>query len=64
MTVYIKGHNGRVDQVEKDVERILIDDKFINIEYMHPLKYGIVSGVAYYKDEMEIVKIEQNKERG
>lgn len=58
MTVYLKGLNGRLDQIEKDVESVEIDDLYINIHYKQPYKWGIVSGVGYFKDEMEIEKIE------
>lgn len=58
MTVYLKGKDGRVDQVEKNVQTVSVDGQYINIEYTKPLKWGIVSGVKYYKDEMEITKIE------
>ena len=58
MTVYLKGKDGRVDQVEKNVQTVSVDGQYINIEYTKPFKWGIVSGVKYYKDEMEIAKIE------
>ena len=57
MTVYLKGKNGRADQVEKNVEQVSEDDRYIHIRYKTHT-WGIVSGVAYYKDEMKIVKIE------
>ena len=59
MTVYLKGKEGRLDQIEKDVERVSIDARYINIEYKKPYKYGLVSGVQYYKEEMEIASIER-----
>lgn len=58
MTVYLKGKDGRVDQVEKNVCKVSEDSKYIHIEYTKPFKWEIVSGVKYYKAEMEIAKIE------
>lgn len=57
MTVYLKGKDGRADQVEKNVKTVSTDDKYINIKYKTHT-WGIVSGVTYYKAEMEIAKIE------
>ena len=56
MTVYLKGKNGRVDQVEKNVVAIAVDEEYINLKY-NVLQWGIVSGVSYPKDEMEIEKV-------
>ena len=58
MTVYLKGLEGRCDQTEKNVQAVTIDDIYINIAYRKPFKWGIVSGVKYYKNEMVIEKIE------
>lgn len=58
MTVYLKGKDGRLDQVEKNVAKVSVDSRYIHIDYTKPLKWGIVSGVQYYKGEMEIAKIE------
>ena len=58
MTVYLKGLGGRLPQVESDVESVKVDDRYIHIDYKRPLKWGIVSGVSYYADEMVIDKIE------
>lgn len=57
MTVYLKGKEGRADQIEKNVKTVSTDDKYINVKY-NTYTWGIVSGVTYYKDEVEIVKIE------
>lgn len=58
MTVYLRGLNGRLDQVEKNVESISIDNDYIKIKYKQPYKWGIVSGVAYFANEMVISKVE------
>ena len=58
MTVYLKGLGGRLDQIEQNVEKVMVDDRFIKIEYKKPYKYGLVSGVAYFNDEMAIERIE------
>lgn len=57
MTVYLKGKEGRADQIEKNVKTVSTDSRYIKIEYTTKT-WGIVSGVTYYKDEMEIVKVE------
>lgn len=57
MTVYLKGKDGRVDQVEKNVETVSVDSKYIDIRYKR-YEYGAVVGVTYYASEMEIEKIE------
>lgn len=57
MTVYLKGKDGRVDQVEKYVKTVSVDDKYIHIKYKK-YEYGAVVGVTYYANEMEIEKIE------
>ena len=59
MTVYLKGLGGRLDQVEQNVQKVTMDDRFINIEYKKPYEYGLVSGVAYFNDEMAIERIEE-----
>lgn len=58
MTVYLKGLDGRLDQTEKNVAKLTVDSKYINIEYEKPYKWGIVSGVAYYTNEMEVKAVE------
>lgn len=58
MTVYLKGLDGRCDQTEKNVQTVKVDDTYIDIEYKKPCKWGIVSGVKYYKNEMAIERIE------
>ena len=58
MTVYLKGLDGRCDQTEKDVQTVTVDDTYIHIGYKKPYKWGIVSGVKYYTEEMVIHKIE------
>lgn len=57
MTVYLKGLDGRCDQIEKNVKSVTVDDKYINIKYK-TCTWGIVSGVMYYKSEMVIDKVE------
>lgn len=57
MTVYLKGKDGRLDQVEENVKEVWAEDGLIHIKY-EDHKWGIVSGVAYFTDEMEISKIE------
>ncbi len=57
MTVYLKGLDGRCDQIEKNVKSVTVDDKYINIEYKTHV-WGVVSGVKYYKNEMKIDKVE------
>lgn len=56
MTVYLKGLNGRCNQVEKDVKSIQVKKDTIEIKYMKH-KWGLVSGVTYSADEMEVEKI-------
>lgn len=59
MTVYLKGLSGRVDRVEENVQKVTVDDMYIRIDYKKPYKYGLVSGVAYFNDEMTIERIEE-----
>lgn len=56
MTVHLKGKNGRLDQTEENVEKVYTEGNLIHINYYKGV-YGNVSGVAYYKDEMEISEI-------
>lgn len=58
MIVYLKGKNGRCDQTEIDVESVKIGRAYIEIDYKKPYKWGIVSGVKYPTDEMEVTSIE------
>lgn len=56
MTVYLKGKNGRVDQVETNVQAIIADRDYIEIRYDGT--YGSVVGVTYSTTDMEIEKID------
>lgn len=54
MTAYLKGKNGRVDQVERRVSEVKVDGKYIEIYYEG---YGCIKGCAYHVDDMEIVSV-------
>lgn len=56
MTVYLKGLDGRCDQVEENVKSVKVDDTYIEINYFTH-KWGFVSGVKYYANEMKIEKV-------
>lgn len=57
MTVWLKGKDGRANQIEQDVKKVYEEDGMIHIRY-NDNKWGIVAGTSYYKDEMEIEKVE------
>lgn len=58
MTVYLKGIETILDRIEKNVKSVEITDEEINIRYEEPLKYGIVSGVTYFTNQMKVEKVE------
>lgn len=60
MIVKLKGKNGRLDVIEKDVEDVSVGDGKIQIDYKRPYKWGIVSGVKYYTDEYSIVSVSES----
>lgn len=58
MKVYLKGIDGRSDQTEEKVKEVVVDDQYIHIKYEDGV-YGMVTGVIYYKGEMEITRIKE-----
>ena len=60
MTVYLRGKDRRPDQIEKGVQSVSVDGKYINIKYKPDTKRTTqwVVGVTYLADEMEIERVE------
>ena len=58
MTVYIKYKNSKneYDKEEKFVDRVETNGTHIHVVYEHGV-WGLVSGVTYNKDEVEVVKV-------